>query len=137
MLLILLAAIASWLLHPETLGPRALRFIAPAVGLTGFGIMMWAWWQFRRSDVAICPTSATATLITDGIYRYTRNPMYLGMLLMMLALALFVGTLPFYLAAVVLFGVLNFVFCDYEEQKLSAAFGAAFRAYSGTVRRWI
>jgi protein-S-isoprenylcysteine O-methyltransferase Ste14 len=34
-------------------------------------------------------------------------------------------------------GLLNFVFCDYEEQKLSAAFGPEFRAYRGTVRRWI
>ena len=55
----------------------------------GFAIMMLAWWQFRVRKVAICPTANTDHLITDGIYRFTRNPMYLGMLIMLGGVAFF------------------------------------------------
>jgi protein-S-isoprenylcysteine O-methyltransferase Ste14 len=137
MLLAALAALVSWSLHLERLGPPVLSFVAPAVGLAGFGLMMLAWWQFRRRGVAICPTAATVSLITDGIYRFTRNPMYLGMVLMLLALAMFAGTVPFYVAALALFGVLNFAFCPYEERKLANIFGPAFRAYRERVPRWL
>jgi len=50
---------------------------------TGFGIMMRAWWLFRQHQTAICPTAETTLLITDDIHAFTRNPMYLGMVLML------------------------------------------------------
>ena len=99
--------------------------------------MIQAWWQFRQTDVAICPTEKTTELITDGIYRFTRNPMYLGMVMMLTGVAMFVGTLPFYVAAVALFAILNFVFCPYEEEKLSRTFGSRFEQYRGRARRWL
>lgn len=103
----------------------------------GFGIMMWGWWSFKKHEVAICPTARTERLITCGIYGFTRNPMYLGMILMLAGIALCAGTAPFYLAAVAYFAVINWVFCPYEEEKLRRAFGGQYTQYQGNVRRWL
>ena len=118
-----------------------LRFSFPVVGavlaLAGFSIMMWAWWMFKKGDVAICPKAYTAHLLTGGAYRFSRSPMYLGMVSMLLGLAVYVGTPPFYLAAVGYFAVLNSVFCPYEEAKLADTFGQEFLNYKAKVCRWL
>jgi protein-S-isoprenylcysteine O-methyltransferase Ste14 len=113
------------------------RIPAVLIGATGFTIMMWAWWQFREHRVAICPTDRTDHLIVDGAYRYTRNPMYLGVVTMLLGVALWFGTLPFALAALAFFLVIDRVFCPYEERKLVQGFGEEYERYRSRVRRWI
>jgi len=107
------------------------------LGLAGFVLMMWAWLLFKRQSLAVCLPDRTAYITKAGPYRFTRNPMYLGMVLMMLGLALYLGTAPFYLSAVIYFGILDFFFCPYEESKLTAAFGAEYLRYRKRVRRWI
>jgi protein-S-isoprenylcysteine O-methyltransferase Ste14 len=105
--------------------------------MLGFAIMMWGWWLFKIHATAVCPTVASKQLVTEGIYRVTRNPMYLGLIMMLLAIALGVGTLPFYLVTVVYFFIINNVFCPYEEHKLTQAFGERYSLYRDRVRRWL
>jgi protein-S-isoprenylcysteine O-methyltransferase Ste14 len=116
-------------------------FAAPWTGaaflLAGFSVMMWAWWLFQHHAVAICPTVPTDRLLTRGIYAMTRNPMYLGMISMMLGVALYFGTPPFYFATLAYFVFMDQVFCVYEEEKLEAAFGGKYRRYRARVRRWL
>jgi protein-S-isoprenylcysteine O-methyltransferase Ste14 len=131
------AALLHWLspLGQAPIVPSA--WLALVTGITGFLIMMQGWRLFRRDGVAICPTAPTRSLITDGIYRLTRNPMYLGILLMLVGTACWFGTLPFVAAAVGWWSVMQFVFCPYEEQKLEANFGDDYRHYRARVRRWV
>jgi protein-S-isoprenylcysteine O-methyltransferase Ste14 len=107
------------------------------IAITGFTVMMQAWWRFRKYETAICPTAKTERLVTSGIYRYTRNPMYLGLAGMLLAIAISIGTFPFYCAFAAFFMVMNSVFCPYEENRLSEAFGHAYLSYRNRVRRWL
>ena len=137
MLLVLLAAVAHWGLSLDSPGPFSARLFAPAPALIGLAMMISAWWQFKQSGIAICPTAPTAGLITNGVYKYTRNPMYLGMVMMMFGVALFFGSFPYYLAAATLFAILHWVFCPYEESKLRSTFGEHYLAYTDTARRWI
>lgn len=111
--------------------------LATALGALGLAIMLRAWWLFRTRDNAICPTAATRLLITDDIYRLTRHPMYLGIVMMLVAVALYAGGIFYYVAAVVFFFVIDFAFCPYEEQKLDALFPTEFTAYRTSVRRWL
>lgn len=106
------------------------------LGGAGFSIMLRAWWLFRRAQTPICPTDAATALLTHDVYRATRNPMYLGIVMMMLAFAIAFGTLPFFVAAAAVFAILNFVFCPYEEARLRAAF-PGYGAYAARVRRWL
>jgi protein-S-isoprenylcysteine O-methyltransferase Ste14 len=137
MFFLLLATALHWLtpLGSQPFFPSSM--LAGTIGLSGFLVMMWAWWQFKEQEVAICPTEKTARLITNGVYRYSRNPMYLGVTMMLVAVAVEVGTIPFFAAAAGFFLVIQFVFCPYEEAKLHRAFGAEYRHYVGKVRRWL
>ena len=129
------AAAALHLLFPFTiLPPWSLGGLL--LGTAGFALMMRAWWLFRRAATPICPTDRARVLLTADVYGFTRNPMYLGMLMMMLGIAIAFGTAPFYVAALLLFGILDFVFCPFEEQRLRAAF-PGYNAYAARVRRWI
>ena len=105
--------------------------------LIGFVIMLRAWWLFRKADTAICPTAETTTLVTRDVFRLTRNPMYLGIVLMMFGVAAATGGLPFYVAAAAYFLIIDSVFCPYEEEKLARDFGAGFERYRRQVRRWL
>ena len=107
------------------------------LALIGFGIMLRAWWLFRQAGTAICPTAQTTTLITRDVFRLTRNPMYLGIVMMMLGIAAATGGLPFYVAAATYFLIIDSVFCPYEEEKLARDFGTGFERYRRQVRRWL
>lgn len=109
------------------------------VALIAFGlcVMLHAWWLFKAAHVAIGPTARTTRLVTRGAYRVTRNPMYLGLVSMMTGLAVLVGSLPFYAAALAYFIVIDRAFCRYEEAKLAAGFGTEYVAYMSRVRRWL
>lgn len=131
--------IAATLLQLITPLPTLPASIIGGGGLSavGFLIMLRAWWLFRVRKTAICPTALTTALITDDIYRLTRNPMYLGITFMLLGIALGTGGLPYYIAAAMFFLVTDFVFCPFEEAKLERTFGDEFTHYLAHVRRWL
>ncbi len=137
MVLTLIAALFHWCFNVW----GTMRFSQPwagvILGLTGFFFMMRAWWLFKQQNIAVCPTARTEHITTKGPYRFTRNPMYLGMVLMMLGLTIYIGTLPFYLSTIGYFVILNLVFCPYEEDKLEKAFGDEYMKYRNRVRRWL
>jgi len=115
---------------------RSFPLAAVLVATAGFAIMLRAWWLFRRAATPVCPTDDAAVLITDDVFAFTRNPMYLGIVMMVFAVALGVGSAPFYAAGLLLFAILNGTFCPYEERRLAAAF-RHYAAYAARVPRWI
>jgi len=94
---------------------------------------------FRRAKTTVNPTKASlaSSLVIQGVYRYTRNPMYLGFLLTLLAWAMFLAN-PFAVLWVVVFVlyITRFQIIP-EEGALTSLFGAEYEAYKGRVRRWI
>lgn len=118
-------------LHPASPGGGIL------VGAAGFLLMLRAWWLFRQAGTAVCPTESSMALIVEDVYAFTRNPMYLGITMMIAAPGLATGFGSFYLAACSFAALIDRVFCPYEEQKALAEFGDAFRSYAKSVRRWL
>jgi protein-S-isoprenylcysteine O-methyltransferase Ste14 len=93
---------------------------------------------FRREGTEINPTSATnRMLVTIGPYRFTRNPMYLSLVIITLGVAIWVGAWPMFLAPVAVFATTNWVHIPFEEAKMQRQFGPDFQAYCRRVRRWI
>ena len=115
----------------------SLPFAATLTGAIGFLLMLRAWWLFRLVNTAVCPTESATTLVTHGVFAITRNPMYLGIFLMLLGLAMATGSAPFYVAAAGYGVVMDRVFCPYEEQKSVAEFGEDYLDYVRKVRRWL
>ena len=93
---------------------------------------------FRREDTEINPVSATnRKLVISGPYRFTRNPMYLGLVAITLGIAFWIGAWPMFLAPIAVFATANWMNVPFEEAKMRRQFGAEFDAYVRRVRRWI
>jgi protein-S-isoprenylcysteine O-methyltransferase Ste14 len=132
---LVLIAIAVHFLVPIPL--HAAQPIAGIVlGMAGFLLMLRAWWLFRVAGTAICPTSKSTTLITIDVFAFSRNPMYLGITMMLAGLAMAMASASFYAAAFIYFVVIDRVFCVYEEEKALDEFGDEFLVYKRNTRRW-
>jgi protein-S-isoprenylcysteine O-methyltransferase Ste14 len=91
---------------------------------------------FRRSETTLNPFGESAALVQDGLYRYSRNPMYLGMLLILAGAAVWLGHVLPFAALPVFVAVVSRQNIRHEERALEAQFGDAYRAYRQRVRRW-
>jgi len=105
--------------------------------LAGFAVMIRAWAEFEKKHNPISPTATPATLIRSGPFRFSRNPMYLGMLLMVFSPVIALGSPLFLFPPVVFFWVINFAFIPCEEKILEHSFKEAFTDYHGSVRKWV
>ena len=115
----------------------SLPLAATLTGVIGFLLMIRGWWLFKRADTAICPTATASALVTRDVFSISRNPMYLGIILMVCALGILTGSAPFYMAATAYWVVMDRAFCPYEEQKSLQEFGEEYAAYARRVRRWL
>ena len=115
----------------------ALRLIGIAVVILGMLMIFGAARLFRGAGTPVAPTEPTSALVTDGIYRWTRNPMYLALSSMLLGIALATGSLWFFIGlAVAIFAVTKLAI-EKEEIYLADKFGASYLDYKAHVRRWI
>ena len=110
-----------------------------AIALVGMGFALTAILSFRRARTTVNPTKpqATSSLVISGVYRVTRNPMYLGLLFVLVAGAVALSS-PWSLlgpAAFVLY-IRRFQIVP-EERALAALFGSEYSAYRSRVRRWL
>jgi protein-S-isoprenylcysteine O-methyltransferase Ste14 len=105
--------------------------------ITGVIINIGADNTFRSTGTTVKPFAESTHLVTSGLYRFSRNPMYFGFVLVLFGLAILLGSLVPFLV-VVLFAIhMEREFIAVEEQMLARKFGHEWDEYKGTVRRWI
>jgi protein-S-isoprenylcysteine O-methyltransferase Ste14 len=92
---------------------------------------------FKRLGTTVKPLQRSSALATDGVFRWSRNPMYLGMVFIVAGTALLEGSISPWIAVAALAIVLDRVFVVPEEKMLRDTFGDAFQQYSQRVRRWL
>jgi len=115
--------------------PWRLLGIAPL--LLGIVLNLVADQSFKKHDTTVKPFEKSSDLVTGGVFRVTRNPMYLGMTLILLGIALLLGSATPLVTVVVLPVLFDRVFITPEERMLEDTFGDEFRQYRKRVRRWI
>jgi protein-S-isoprenylcysteine O-methyltransferase Ste14 len=93
--------------------------------------------QFRTADTTVQPFKNSQLLVTDGLYRFSRNPMYLGMVLVIIGAALLLGSLTPFGFIIVFVGWIRYRFILREEAMLNAQFGQEWLEYKERVRRWL
>jgi protein-S-isoprenylcysteine O-methyltransferase Ste14 len=114
------------------------RYLAgAALAACGFVMIGMGTRRFVAAGTNIPPTLPTTALVVDGIYGWTRNPLYLGTTLVYLGLAVAAGSLWAILLMVPLLWVINVGVIVREERYLERKFGDAYRAYKARVRRWV
>ncbi len=103
----------------------------------GLAISFAAHGQFKKIGTNLYPFSRPGKLVTDGLFRYTRNPMYLGLTLFLSGAWLFLGSLSPGVFAAAFLLVADRWYITYEEGQLLAIFGATYTAYQAKTPRWI
>lgn len=136
----LLAIYGSNLLFPQFRSESFGGGLAASIFFTiGAGLLVWSGQTFRKHRTTVNPLrpDRATTLVTSGPYRFTRNPMYLAMVLFLWAGFTYVGNWTG--LAVVMFCLIYFdiVQIAAEEQAMESNFGDDWTAYTGKVRKWI
>ncbi|WP_246840536.1 isoprenylcysteine carboxylmethyltransferase family protein [Lacimicrobium sp. SS2-24] len=136
-------ALVMWLLDQwfpaAALELPANLWMAILLAVGGAAIALSGVWAFRKARTTVDPRvpEQASSLVTGGIYRYSRNPMYLGFLLALLGWAYFLGN-PINLVVLIGFVIyMNRFQIQPEERIMQQKFGHQFRQYQSDVRRWI
>ena len=134
---ILLAFVLNWLLPIHVIPailqqPLGISLIAAAIAP-----MPWIFGAFKRADTTIDPRSKPTSLITDGAYAYSRNPIYVAMITLSLGIGILSDTIWMLPTVWLAVRFLARTVIEVEEAFLEAAFGADYVAYKARVRRWI
>ena len=129
----------SWIVGPIDVPNTLCVGAALALLVVGLGFDLAGLASFLHAKTTINPLrpAATSALVVSGVYRITRNPMYVGMLLVLLGWATYLGNGAAYLLApLFVFYIGRFQIVP-EERMLADKFGADFAAYCARVRRWL
>jgi protein-S-isoprenylcysteine O-methyltransferase Ste14 len=137
LLTITLAFLLAWLIPLPWVVPPILRVSGFPLVLLGFLLGLGALVAFRRAHTTQSPQDSGARLITSGIYRFTRNPVYLGFLLMQMGLLLNAGSYWGIFLAPIMVLLFNWLVIEQEEAFLTHKFGDQYRSYQSKVGRWI
>jgi protein-S-isoprenylcysteine O-methyltransferase Ste14 len=138
--LLLFALVAMVLLNlvvPVATFPLAMRLAGLVPLALGVALNLLADRDMRRAGTTVKPRLPSTALVTSGVFAVTRNPMYLGMGLLLLGLWLLLGSLTPGLPVVLFVLTIDLAFVRPEEEKLTKAFGASFEAYRARVPRWV
>jgi protein-S-isoprenylcysteine O-methyltransferase Ste14 len=105
----------------------------------GAAIDVAAFLRFRQARTTVDPRNPrkASRLVTDGIFRISRNPMYLGLLLLLIGWAVWLGTASLWLVPALFVIVISATQIGAEERALEELFGDEYRAYRRRVARWI
>ncbi len=141
-LLIMIVLVAlCWSLSrffPLPLGSGLLGNVAGLIMISvGIFLLIIATGVFMARKTTVMPTRAPDKLVTDGIYRITRNPMYLGMLLILAGFPLMMDTLSGLICPIIFFFLMDYTVIPREEKVVEGVFGEAYLKYKSHTRRWI
>jgi len=137
LLLIGLPVVLHYLIPMRTLIRPPYSYLGAVVMALALALMNWASSEFRKAGTGFQLQGQETTLVTSGPFRYSRNPIYLGMLLWVLGLAMLLGSLVVFAFPVLLFVLANFVIIPMEERRLMETIGEPYAAYRAGVRRWL
>src|SRR5689334_4253643 len=139
----LLAGAAMWGIALVTPRMDIPDFVRVAAGITlaiaGIATAVSGVIAFRRASTTVNPLKpeTTSALVTTGVYRHTRNPMYVGLGLALLGWAAYLASIPALLGPPAFVAYISRFQIAPEERALAALFGTAFADYRARVRRWL
>lgn len=105
--------------------------------VTGVGLVAGSIRLFQGIGTTHDPREKPTVLVVTGPYRWTRNPMYVGLTAILLGIGLLAGSWPFLLGPLVFLLLMHAFRVPHEERALAEAFGADFEEYRRRVRRWL
>ena len=133
-----LCSAVSWALGWPTIPLLPMKSLGLLLIIIGVSLPAWGIFLFRQEQTEVNPTSvANRALVTGGPYRFTRNPMYLGLTIVAVGCVLWIGSWPMVAAPAALFLTANAIHIPFEEAKMRRQFPTEFARYEARVRRWL
>ena len=141
-ILFVIFIVLMWLMHwgldlshnltnPYNLFGLPLIFAGILLSMTGSRL-------FRKLDTNIMTFGEPNILVTEGVFKYSRNPMYLGFVIALLGIVLLMGAaIPLLLLVLLFFVISDRWYITFEERMMIEKFGPEYKAYCRRVRRWI
>jgi protein-S-isoprenylcysteine O-methyltransferase Ste14 len=125
-------------LYPVSLLPNEV-FAVPAIVcvMVSVALMAWCVRTFRLAKTSLIPVKPTTALVTDGPFRFSRNPIYLGLTLLYLGIALWLNAFWVVVMVLPLLLMIQSYVIIREEGYLERRFGKKYLQYKGRVRRWL
>jgi protein-S-isoprenylcysteine O-methyltransferase Ste14 len=117
--------------------PPVLQYFGLVLTFIGFLLGIGAFMEFRKAHTTLDPHGSTKHLVTAGIYRFTRNPIYLGFLLMVIGFPLNSGVIWGFVLAPFYMITMSRLVIEKEETYLERKFGKTYVSYTSRVRRWL
>lgn len=134
----IIMAILLGLLAPLPIpAPAPVRWLGLGLAAIGFALGIFAISEFRRARTTTDSKKPAQSFVTTGIYRYTRNPIYLGFVLMLMGIPLNMGIYWGFILVWPLITFMNNMVIKHEEAYLEKKFKEQFTEYASHVRRWM
>jgi protein-S-isoprenylcysteine O-methyltransferase Ste14 len=127
----------AWLWPVGSIIRFPLNLIGVPLLVAGLGIAVWGSWKFEQVGTTIKTFDQPDQLVTDGLFRYSRNPIYLGFVLALSGVWVVLGALSPLLGVIVFVSVADRWYIPFEERMLAEEFGRAFELYRAQTRRWL
>ena len=93
--------------------------------------------EFKINNTTVKPFEKSSILITSSVFKISRNPMYLGMVLVLIGISIFLGSVTPYVVVILFTVLINVLFIKTEEKMLAETFGDSWLEYKKKTRRWI
>lgn len=130
--------ITHWRLEPPILNLRAGRGLGTLLILLGLPLLPDSFARFALEGLGTpAPAAPPTHLVASGFYRHVRNPMYIGVVAVVLGQALWFGNLRLLIYGFLLWGAFHLFVIAYEEPRLRKSFASEYQEFSRNVRRWI
>jgi protein-S-isoprenylcysteine O-methyltransferase Ste14 len=105
--------------------------------IAGSALNIWTDQLFKKHKTTVKPDEKPAKLIDYGPFKFSRNPMYLGMAAFLLGVGIFLGSITSFIGTIFFIIAMEFFFIPDEEKVMLEAFGEQYKNYKIKVRRWI
>ncbi len=137
LLILSLCMLATWFFGESLPQIFILTFIGLILIGLGFLFAFNSISRFIKAKTGVVPFSESTTLITEGFYKYTRNPMYVGMNSFLLGLLIILNNPLNLIFLIIFFFIVRNLFVIKEEIQMEETFGEEYLSYKAKVRRWL
>jgi len=105
--------------------------------IVGGWLAIWADNIFKKRKTAVKPYEESSVLVREGPFCFSRHPMYLGMVISLLGIAITLGSLVSFIAPLAFYLAMQFIFISIEEKMMEEKFGERYRDYKKRTRKWL
>jgi protein-S-isoprenylcysteine O-methyltransferase Ste14 len=132
-----MGCLLNWLLPLPAHVSESWHILARIISLGGTSLGCWGIYALRRAGTHVRPGLPVTTLVTDGPFRYSRNPLYVALTTIYVATIFYTGMWWLLVTLIPALAIVHWKIVLREEQYLENRFGENYRAYKARVRRWI